>query len=148
MKAEGLSGRFTAMDKKLFGIIPGVTDKDYYVNSFHIPVNYKISAYDKIRLEAPYHALTNAGHIMYVEEDGDPRKNTLAFASVVVEMKHNNIGYGAINHSVDRCLQCGYEGIINEGEACPKCGNVESVSHLRRITGNLKESPTTIANLN
>lgn len=134
--AEGLSGRFTAADKKKFGIIPGVTDKDYYVNSCHVPPAFKISAFDKIKIEAPYHALTNAGHIMYVEEDGDPRKNTLAFTSVVVEMKHNNIGYGAINHSVDRCEKCGYEGVINS-EKCPKCSKEGFISHLRRITGYL-----------
>ncbi len=138
--AEGLSGRFTLADRKEFGVIHGVTDKDYYTNSFHVPVYYKISAYDKIKKEAPYHALTNAGHIMYVEADGDPRKNTLAFASVVVEMKRNNIGYGAINHSVDRCEQCGYEGIIPENTECPKCGAIENISHLRRITGYLTGS--------
>lgn len=138
--AEGLSGRFTLMDKKKYGIISGVTDKDYYTNSSHIPVSYHISAFDKIKKEAPYHALTNAGHIMYVEEDGDPRKNTLAFASVVVEMKRNNIGYGAINHAVDRCEKCGYEGQIEEDAACPKCGENENISHLRRITGYLSGS--------
>lgn len=132
--AEGLSGRFTAADRKKYGIIPGVTDKEYYTNSNHCPVYYKISAADKIKLEAPYHALTNAGHIMYVEMDGDPSKNTLAFATVVVEMKHNNIGYGAINHSVDRCENCGYEGVI-KGEKCPKCNKEGFVSRLRRITG-------------
>lgn len=144
--AEGLSGRFTMLDRKKFGIIEGVTDKDFYTNSNHCPVYYNMSAIDKIRKEAPYHALTNAGHICYIELDGDPRKNTLAFASIVVEMKHTNIGYGAINHAVDRCLQCGYEGII-ENE-CPKCGSDKNISHLRRITGNPKESPTTIVNLN
>ncbi len=135
--AEGLAGKFTAKDKKLFGVIPGVTDREYYTNSFHVPVYYNIGAFDKIKKEAPYHALTKAGHIMYIEEDGDPRKNTLAFASVIVEMEHNNIGYGAINHSVDRCLNCGYEGVIDEDKACPKCGNTDDIAHLRRITGYL-----------
>lgn len=135
--AEGLSGRFTLIDRKKFGIIPGVTNKDYYVNSNHIPPAYHISAHDKIVKEAPYHALTNAGSILYVEFDGDPLKNTLAFATVVVDMKHNNVNYGAINHAVDRCCHCGYEGIIPEGDPCPKCGAYDDISHLRRITGYL-----------
>lgn len=135
--AEGLSGRFTIADRKRFGVIPGITDKDYYVNSNHIPPAFHITAHDKIVKEAPYHALTNAGSILYVEFDGDPLKNTLAFATVVVDMKHNNVNYGAINHAVDRCCTCGFEGIINEGEACPKCGEDLNVSHLRRITGYL-----------
>ena len=135
--AEGLSGRFTLIDRKKFGIIPGVTDKDYYVNSNHIPPAYHINAHNKIVKEAPYHELTNAGSILYVEFDGDPLKNTLAFATVVVDMKHNNVNYGAINHAVDRCCRCGFEGIINEGEACPKCGEDFNVTHLRRITGYL-----------
>lgn len=118
--AEGLSGRFVRMDKKRFGIIPGVTDKDYYTNSFHVPVYYQISAFDKIRLEAPYHALTNAGHITYVELDGDVSQNLEAFESVVRAMKEQGIGYGAINHPVDRDPVCGYNGII--GDVCPRCG--------------------------
>ena len=134
--AEGLSGRFTAADRKKYGIIPGVTDREYYSNSNHVPVYYPIGAFEKIKIEAPYHSLTNAGHIMYIEQDGDPRKNTLAFASIVVEMKHNNIGYGAINHSVDRCNNCGYEGVIDDTK-CPKCGKENMISHLRRITGYL-----------
>lgn len=134
--AEGLSGRFTAADKKKYGIIPGVTDREYYSNSNHVPVYYPIGAFEKIKIEAPYHSLTNAGHIMYIEQDGDPRKNTLAFTSIVVEMKHNNIGYGAINHSVDRCNNCGYEGVIDDTK-CPKCGKENMISHLRRITGYL-----------
>jgi ribonucleoside-triphosphate reductase len=133
--SEGLSGRFTSIDKKEFGVIVGVTDKEYYTNSSHIPVYFKISAAEKIRLEAPYHALTNAGHIAYVEMDGDPRKNTLAFASVVVEMWKNNIGYGAINHAVDRCQKCSFEGIIDE--ACPNCGESTFIDRIRRITGYL-----------
>ena len=118
--AEGLSGRFVRMDKKRFGRIPGVTDKDYYTNSFHIPVAYQISAFDKIRLEAPYHAFTNAGHITYVELDGDVSQNLEAFEAVVRAMKEYGIGYGAINHPVDRDPVCGYNGII--GDVCPRCG--------------------------
>ena len=118
--AEGLSGRFVRLDKKKFGIIPGVTDRDYYTNSFHVPVYYEISAFDKIRLEAPYHALTNGGHISYIEMDGDPLKNLEAFESVVRYMKECGIGYGSINHPVDRDPVCGYTGIIDE--VCPRCG--------------------------
>lgn len=121
--AEGLSGRFVRLDKKKYGIIEGVTDKDYYTNSFHIPVKFPISAYDKIRLEAPYHALTNAGHISYIELDGDPVKNLDAFESVVRYMKEAGIGYGSINHPVDRDPVCGYTGIIDE--ICPRCGRRE-----------------------
>ena len=118
--AEGLSGRFVRMDKKRFGEIKGVTDKEYYTNSFHVPVAYDISAYDKINLEAPYHALTNAGHITYVELDGDVSQNLEAFEAVVRCMKEAGIGYGAINHPVDRDPVCGYNGII--GDVCPRCG--------------------------
>ncbi len=121
--AEGLSGRFVRMDKKRFGVIPGVTDKDYYTNSFHIPVSYQISAFDKIRLEAPYHNFTNAGHITYVEMDGDVSQNLEAFEAVVRAMKEYGIGYGAINHPVDRDPVCGYNGII--GDVCPRCGRRE-----------------------
>ncbi len=118
--AEGLSGRFIRMDKKRYGIIPGVTDREYYTNSFHIPVWYPISAYDKIWKEAPYHALTNAGHISYVELDGDTAKNVEAFESVVRCMHDAGIGYGSINHPVDRDPVCGYVGVI--GDVCPRCG--------------------------
>ncbi len=138
--AEGLSGRFVRMDKKRFGIIKGVTDRDYYTNSFHIPVYYPINAFDKIKLEAPYHALTNAGHISYIELDGDPTENLEAFEQVVRCMKEEGIGYGSINHPVDRDPVCGYTGII--GDYCPKCGrkiikNGEQVERIRRITGYL-----------
>ena len=137
--AEGLSGRFVRMDKKKFGIIEGVTDRDYYTNSFHIPVYYNISAFDKIRLEAPYHALTNAGHITYVELDGDPSNNLEAFEQIVRCMKESGIGYGSINHPVDRDPVCGYNGIIND--VCPKCGRREedgpNFERIRRITGYL-----------
>uniref|UniRef100_UPI003AB7D07B anaerobic ribonucleoside triphosphate reductase n=1 Tax=Ruminococcus champanellensis TaxID=1161942 RepID=UPI003AB7D07B len=110
--AEGLSGRFVRMDAKRFGIIPGVTDREYYTNSFHVPVYYPISAVDKIRIEAPYHALTNAGHISYIELNGDPVENLPAFEKVVRYMKEAGIGYGAINHPVDHDPCCGYTGII------------------------------------
>ena len=121
--AEGLSGRFIRMDQKRYGKIPGVTDREYYTNSFHIPVWFPISVYDKIRLEAPYHALCNAGHISYVELDGDTARNVEAFESVVRCMHDFGIGYGSINHPVDRDPICGYVGII--GDVCPRCGRRE-----------------------
>ena len=121
--AEGLSGRFIRMDQKRYGKIPGVTDREYYTNSFHIPVWYDISVYDKIRLEAPYHALCNAGHISYVELDGDTARNVEAFESVVRCMHDFGVGYGSINHPVDRDPICGYVGII--GDVCPRCGRRE-----------------------
>ena len=118
--AESLSGRFVRIDKELYGEIEGVTDRDYYTNSFHIPVYYPISAARKIELEAPYHALTNAGHISYVEMDGDATKQLEAFEKIIRHMKECGIGYGSINHPVDRDPVCGYNGII--GDVCPKCG--------------------------
>lgn len=121
--AEGLSGRFIRMDQKRYGRIPGVTDREYYTNSFHIPVWQEISVYDKIRLEAPYHALCNAGHISYVELDGDTARNVEAFEAVVRCMHDQGIGYGSINHPVDRDPICGYVGII--GDVCPRCGRRE-----------------------
>ena len=121
--AEGLSGRFIRMDQKRYGKIPGVTDREYYTNSFHIPVWQPISVYDKIRLEAPYHALCNAGHISYVELDGDTTKNVEAFEAIVRCMHDNGIGYGSINHPVDRDPVCGYVGVI--GDVCPRCGRRE-----------------------
>ena len=121
--AEGLSGRFIRMDKKRYGSLKGITDREYYTNSFHIPVWYPISVYDKIRLEAPYHALCNAGHISYVELDGDTARNVEAFESVVRCMHDFGIGYGSINHPVDRDPICGYVGII--GDVCPRCGRRE-----------------------
>ncbi len=138
--AEGLSGRFVEMDRKRFGSIEGITDREYYTNSFHIPVYYPISAYKKIQLEAPYHALTNAGHITYVELDGDPANNLDAFEKVIRFMKEQGIGYGSINHPVDRDPICGYNGII--GDTCPKCGRKETdgdmgFQRIRRITGYL-----------
>ncbi len=118
--AEGLSGRFVRMDRERFGVIEGVTDRDYYTNSFHVPVYYPISAFEKLRREAPYHAMTNGGHISYIELDGDPTQNLEAFEQVVRFMKECGIGYGSINHPVDRDPICGYTGII--GETCPRCG--------------------------
>ena len=111
------------MDKKKFGIIPGVTDRDYYTNSFHVPVYFPVSAFEKIQIEAPYHALTNAGHITYVELDGDPTQNLEAFERVVRCMNDAGVGYGSINHPVDRDPVCGYTGII--GDECPCCGRRE-----------------------
>lgn len=138
--AEGLSGRFIRIDQKKFGIIPGVTDREYYTNSFHIPVYFPIKAFRKIQLEAPYHALTNAGHISYVELDGDTCKNLDAFEAVIRCMKENGIGYGSVNHPVDRDPVCGYNGIINN--ECPKCHRTENdggpkFERIRRITGYL-----------
>lgn len=138
--AEGLSGRFVRIDKERFGIIEGVTDREYYTNSFHIPVYYNISAFDKIRLEAPYHALTNGGHITYVELDGDPCKNLDAFERIVRCMKESGVGYGSINHPVDRDPVCGYTGIIDN--ECPHCHRTEDegdegFERIRRITGYL-----------
>ena len=136
--AEGLSGRFVRMDKERYGSIPGVTDRDYYTNSFHVPVYYPISAFEKISVEAPYHALTNAGHITYVEMDGDPLKNLEAFEKIVRHMQKSGVGYGSINHPVDRDPVCGYNGII--GDCCPQCGRSEEdhkFERIRRITGYL-----------
>lgn len=124
--AEGLSGRFVRIDRKKFGMIDGVTDREYYTNSFHIPVYYSISAFEKIKLEAPYHSLTNGGHISYVELDGDTTNNLQAFESIIRCMKESGIGYGSINHPVDRDPVCGYTGIIND--VCPRCGRHEGES--------------------
>lgn len=137
--AESLAGRFLRLDKAKYGIIEGVTNHDYYTNSFHVPVYYNISACKKIDIEAPYHSLTNAGHISYVELDGDPSKNLAAFERVVRHMKEAGIGYGSINHPVDRDPVCGYNGIIDN--VCPKCGRTEEdgihFERIRRITGYL-----------
>lgn len=122
--AEGLSGRFVKMDRERYGEIAGVTDREYYTNSFHVPVYYPITAFEKLKIEAPYHALTNAGHISYIELDGDPLNNLSAFEKVVRYMKEVGIGYGSINHPVDRDPVCGYTGII--GDKCPKCGRSEA----------------------
>lgn len=128
--AEGLSGRFVKIDRKIYGSISGVTDREYYTNSFHIPVYYPISAYKKIQLEAPYHNLTNGGHISYIEMDGDPTKNLTAFEAIIRCMHDNGIGYGSVNHPVDRDPVCGYTGIING--VCPKCGRSEA-AHKRHV---------------
>ncbi|OIP48486.1 MAG: anaerobic ribonucleoside-triphosphate reductase [Fibrobacteres bacterium CG2_30_45_31] len=137
--AEGLSGRFVRLDHKRFGSIKGVTDRDYYTNSFHVPVYYKTSAIHKIEVEAPYHEFTNAGHISYIELDGNPSHNLEAFEKVVHTMQQKGIGYGSINHPVDRHPTCGYTGII--GDECPKCHAKESdgakFERIRRITGYL-----------
>lgn len=138
--AEGLAGRFVKMDREKFGVIDGVTDKEYYTNSFHIPVHFPISAFDKIQLEAPYHALTNAGHISYIEMDGDPSDNLEAFEKIVHYMQDSGIGYGSINHPVDRDPICGFSGVIKD--QCPGCGRKEvpgepGFERIRRITGYL-----------
>ena len=118
--AEGLSGRFVRIDRERYGVIPGVTDRAYYTNSFHVPVYFPISAFEKIKIEAPYHAITNGGHISYIEMDGNPLDNLDAFESVIRCMKESNMGYASINHPVDRDPVCGYTGII--GDTCPRCG--------------------------
>lgn len=138
--AEGLSGRFVKIDKKKYGVLKGITDRDYYTNSFHIPVYYPISMFKKIDLEAPYHDLTNGGHITYIEVDGDIAKNSEAFEKIVRHMKDAGIGYGAVNHPVDRDPLCGYNGIIDN--TCPKCGRKDDegdigFERIRRITGYL-----------
>ncbi len=136
--AEGLSGRFVRLDRERFGVISGVTDREYYTNSFHIPVYFPIGAVEKIQTEAPYHALTNAGHISYVELDGDTAQNLEAFEKIVRLMKESGIGYGSINHPVDRDPVCGYNGVI--GDTCPLCGRSEDehrFERIRRITGYL-----------
>jgi ribonucleoside-triphosphate reductase len=136
--AEGLSGRFVRIDAERFGTIEGITDREYYTNSFHVPVYYDINAFKKIELEAPYHALTNAGHISYVELDGDPTQNLEAFEAIIRHMKESGVGYGSVNHPVDRDPICGYNGII--GDRCPKCGREEGdvpFERIRRITGYL-----------
>ena len=136
--AEGLSGRFVRLDKKKYGIIAGVTDQDFYTNSFHVPVYYPISMYDKINIEAPYHAFTNGGHITYVEVDGDVSKNPEAFETIIRTMHDAGIGYGAVNHPVDRDPICGFNGIIDN--VCPCCGRTEGqirFERIRRITGYL-----------
>ena len=137
--AEGLSGRFVNIDKAIYGKIKGVTDRDYYTNSFHVPVYYNISVSKKIHLEAPYHALTNAGHITYIELDGNTADNVEAFEKIVRIMKEEGIGYGAINHPVDRDPVCGFNGVI--GDVCPGCNRTEAdgvkFERIRRITGYL-----------
>jgi len=142
--AEGIAGRFTKLDREEFGVIPGVTDREYYTNSYHVPVYYTIGAFDKIEKEAPYHTLCNAGHITYVELDGDPTKNLAAFEALIRHMKESGIGYGSVNHPVDRDPVCGFTGIIDNG-TCPSCGRDEqdgdaTFERIRRITGYLAGS--------
>ena len=134
--AEGLSGRFTKIDRKKFGALPGITDRDYYTNSNHVPVYYKCSALHKAQVEAPYHDLTRGGHIFYVEIDGDATHNPEAIMNIVDMMDRYNIGYGSVNHTRNRCMACGYENAEKEMESCPKCGST-NVDRLQRITGYL-----------
>lgn len=134
--AEGLSGRFTKYDRKQFGIIEGVTDRDYYTNSNHVPVYYKCSAMHKAQVEAPYHDLTRGGHIFYVEIDGDATHNPDVISGVVDMMDKYNMGYGSVNHNRNRCMDCGYENADSELEVCPKCGST-NIDKLQRITGYL-----------
>ena len=134
--AEGLSGKFTKKDRKEFGIIPGVTDRDYYTNSNHVPVYYKCTALQKAKIEAPYHDLTRGGHIFYVEIDGDATHNPAVIASVVDMMDKYNMGYGSVNHNRNRCLDCGYENADANLTVCPKCGS-HHIDKLQRITGYL-----------
>ena len=135
--AEGLSGRFTRMDRKRYGEIPGVTDRDYYVNSFHVDVREPVSIVEKIRLEAPFHAITRGGHITYVELDGEARKNPVAILKIVKVMQDEGIGYGSINHPIDTCRKCGHRGVIYS--KCPVCGS-DDILRMRRITGYLTGS--------
>jgi ribonucleoside-triphosphate reductase len=134
--AEGLSGKFTKKDRKQFGVIPGVTDRDYYTNSNHVPVYYKCTALKKAQIEAPYHDLTRGGHIFYVEIDGDATHNPSVIESVVDMMDKYNMGYGSVNHNRNRCLDCGYENADAHLEVCPKCGS-HHIDKLQRITGYL-----------
>ncbi|MCL2044841.1 MAG: anaerobic ribonucleoside triphosphate reductase [Oscillospiraceae bacterium] len=141
--AEGLSGRFVKIDRQRFGNLEGITDREYYTNSFHVPVYYSTSAYDKIKIEAPYHALTNAGHISYIEMDGDPLDNLEAFEKIIRFMQQSGMGFGSVNHPVDRDPVCGFTGII--GDECPKCGRHETdgevgFERIRRITGYLNST--------
>ena len=134
--AEGLSGKFTRIDRKDFGLLPGITDREYYTNSNHVPVYYKCSARHKAEVEAPYHDLTRGGHIFYVEMDGDATHNPEAIMRIVDMMDHYNMGYGSVNHNRNRCMDCGYENSTPDLEACPKCGSTH-IDRLQRITGYL-----------
>ena len=134
--AEGLSGKFTAKDRKSFGVIPGITDKIYYTNSNHVPVYYKCSPAHKAKVEAPYHELTRGGHIFYVEIDGDATHNPEAISQIVDLMDKNNMGYCSVNHNRNRCMNCGYEDAQAELKECPECGS-SYIDRLQRITGYL-----------
>jgi len=131
--AEGLSGRFVAIDRDRFGIIPGITDKEYYTNSFHIPVYFPISSFDKISLEGPYHKYCNAGHISYVEMASPPNGNIEAMETIVRYMAEKDMGYAGINFPIDFCTDCSFQGVINE-DNCPVCNSIE-IKRIRRITG-------------
>ncbi|MGE5571952.1 MAG: anaerobic ribonucleoside-triphosphate reductase [Bacillota bacterium] len=132
--AEGLSGRFVALDRKRFGVIPGVTDKEFYTNSFHVPVDFEISMYDKIAIEGPYHKYTNAGHISYVELSSPPVHNPEAVEAILQHMASQDVGYGGINFPIDECRSCAYSGVIEDD--CPRCGSSD-IRRVRRITGYL-----------
>jgi ribonucleoside-triphosphate reductase len=134
--AEGLSGKFVKRDRADFGVIENVTDRDYYTNSNHLPVWFKCTMEDKLRIEAPYHPMTPAGHIAYLEVDGDPEKNVLAVEQMVNLMRKYEVGYGSINHARARCLNCGHESGSDLFNTCPKCGS-DNVDVLERITGYL-----------
>ena len=134
--AEGLSGKFTKKDRKEFGALPGITDRDYYTNSNHVPVYYKCSARHKAEVEAPYHDLTRGGHIFYVEIDGDATHNPQVIMNVVDMMDRYNMGYGSVNHNRNRCMDCGYENADAHLDTCPKCGS-HHIDRLQRITGYL-----------
>lgn len=134
--AEGLSGKFTSVDRRTFGIIPGVTDRTYYTNSNHVPVYYHCSPKHKAKIEGPYHALTGGGHIFYVEIDGDATHNPKAISDIVDLMDKYNIGYGSVNHNRNRCMDCGYEDATENLEKCPHCGST-NIDKLQRITGYL-----------
>lgn len=135
--AESFAGKALKLVRSKYGVIEGVTDRDYFTNSFHVPVYYNLKAIDKIRKEAPFHELTNAGHITYIELDGDTCKNVEALDVIVRAMRESGVGYGSINHPVDRCLACGHKGIIDN--ECPDCGNNQDdeIERIRRITGYL-----------
>jgi ribonucleoside-triphosphate reductase len=132
--AEGLSGRFINLDRRRFGVKTGITDKEYYTNSFHIPVNYEISSFEKVDLEGPYHKLTNAGHISYIELKAPPVNNPEAYEALVKHMANADMGYAGINFPVDECLNCFYRGVIEK--ECPSCGSID-IRRIRRITGYL-----------
>ena len=134
--AEGLSGRFTKMDRKKFGVIPGITDKEYYTNSNHVPVYYHCSPKHKAEIEGPYHDLTRGGHIFYVEIDGDATHNPEAIMAIVDLMDKYNIGYASVNHNRNRCLDCGFENADANLDTCPHCGS-HNIDKLQRITGYL-----------
>ncbi|MDE6422726.1 MAG: anaerobic ribonucleoside-triphosphate reductase, partial [Muribaculaceae bacterium] len=133
--AEGLSGKFTKVDRKAFGVIPGITDKDYYTNSNHVPVYFHCSPRHKAKVEAPYHKLTAGGHIFYVEIDGDATHNEKAIMQIVDMMDKYDIGYGSVNHNRNHCPKCGYENAEKGQSACPKCGT--KFETIQRITGYL-----------